>query len=176
MKRAICLTLLLLLLCSLWGCRLESRRDTSEPVEFFYPRKSGSFVYGAPDGVIGSELRDISGHMGDLNYLLSVYLRGPLDSELRSPFPAGCRLVKAEANDDTLYIVLSAEFTALENLELTLACASLAETGLTLGSFHQICIEAASSEKTFIITLNADDLLLADQSASAATSPAEQSQ
>lgn len=176
MKRVTCLLLLILLLCALAGCHFEARRGTAAPVEFFYPRKPGSFVYGAADGVIGSELREFSGHMGDPDYLLSVYLRGPLDSNLRSPFPAGCRLVKAEITDETLCVVLSSEFTALENLELTLACASLAKTGLALGGFNQIRIEAASDAKTFSITLHSDDLLLTDQSASSAPPLAKQSQ
>lgn len=165
MKRVICLMLSLLLLGGLFGCAYSESSDILKPVEFFYPRKSDSFIYGADDGVIASESREASGHTGDLHYLLSMYLRGPQDAHLRSPFPSGCRLESVRREGDTLYLVLSAELTALENLELTLACASLTKTCLALTDAQQVSISAASGSKTVSITLDADSLLMSDYSA-----------
>lgn len=174
MKRAICLMLALLLLGGMFGCHYSESGDILEPVEFFYPRQSDSFVYGAEDGVLAVEVREASGRTGDLNYLLSMYLRGPQDKNLRSPFPAGCTLEEVRSGGNTLCIVLSGEFTALENTELTLACASLAKTGLSLTDADRVRIDAASEEKTFSITLDKDSLLLTDHSVFDAQSATEE--
>lgn len=176
MKRAICLMLSVLLLGGLFGCHYGKSGDILEPVEFFYPRHSDSFVYGAEDGFIAAEIREASGHTGDLNYLLSIYLRGPLDSGLRSPFPAGCKLEDVRTGGNTLCIVLSSEFLTLENLELTLACASLAKTGLSLTGLERVRIDAEADGKTLSMTLDSDALLLADYSAFESLTITEQPQ
>ena len=165
MKRAICLMLVLLSLTGLCACYYSESGDILEPVEFFYPRKTDSFIYGSESGVLAAEVREGSGHIGDLDYLLSMYLRGPQGENLRSPFPDGCRLEEVRTGGNTLCIVLSAEFVTLENAELTIACASLAKTGLSLSGMQRVRIDAASDKKTFSITLDAGALLLADYSA-----------
>ena len=165
MKQFICLMLTLLLLCGLFGCHYSESGDILEPVEFFYPRRSDAFVYGSEDGVLAAEVREAAGHAGDLNYLLSLYLRGPQRDDLRSPFPAGCTLEEVRSGGNTLCIVLSGEFTKLGGTELTLACTGLARTCLAMTDAQRIRIDAAAQEKTFTITLDADSLLLADYSA-----------
>lgn len=165
MKRMLCLTLALLMLAGLYGCHYSDSGDLLEPVEFFYPRKTERFVYGSSDGVIASEIREASGHMNDLHYLLSMYLRGPQDSGLRSPFPDGCKLEEVRSEDDTLYIRLSEVFSTLEHTELTLACAALAKTCLSLSDQTYIHISSLSDEKNINIRLDAEMLLLADYSA-----------
>ena len=165
MKSAICLMLVLLSLTGLCACYYSESGDILEPVEFFYPRKTDSFIYGSESGVLAAEVREGSGHIGDLDYLLSMYLRGPQGENLRSPFPDGCRLEEVRTGGNTLCIVLSAEFVTLENAELTIACASLAKTGLSLSGMQRVRIDAASDKKTFSITLDEGSLLLADYSA-----------
>lgn len=164
MRRRICLMLALASLL-LSACHFSESGDILEPVEFFYPRSSDQFVYGASDGVIASEMREASGHVGDLNYLITMYLRGPQDKNLESPFPAGCKLEEVRTGGNVLCIVLSSEFTTLENTDLTLACAALAKTCLPLSNMQRIRIDSASDEKTFTITLTEDSLLLTDYSA-----------
>jgi len=116
MKRILCLMLAVLLVAGLLGCHYSDSGDILEPVEFFYPRKSANFVYGSADGVITSEVREASGHMNDFPYLLSMYLRGPQDPALRSPFPAGCVLEEVRQEEDTLHVRLSEEFSSLEHI------------------------------------------------------------
>ena len=130
-------------------------------------------MYGAEDGVLAGEVREGSGHVGDLNYLITMYLRGPQDTTLRSPFPAGCKLEEVRSGGNTLCIVLGSEFTALENTELTLACAALAKTCLALSHTQRVRIDSSSDEKTFTVTLTEDSLLLAYYSAFEAA-PAEE--
>ena len=176
MKRAFCMVLIMVLSFGLFGCRLGKRSDVLEPVEFYYPRKSERFVYGSDNGVISPEIREASGHVNDLKYLFSMYLYGPQDSELRSPFPPGCKLGGLRAEEDTLYIRLSEEFATLENIELTLACAALAKTCFSITDFSHICIDATTGEKTVSITLDESTLLFADDSTFDATAAAEQPQ
>ena len=165
MKQFICLMLALLLLCGMCSCHYSESGDILEPVAFFYPRRSDTFVYGSEDGVLAAEVREAAGHIGDLTYLLSLYLRGPQRDDLRSPFPTDCTLEEVRSGGNTLCIVLSGEFTNLEGMELTLACAGLARTCLAMTDAQRIRIDAASDEKTFTISLEADSLLLADYSA-----------
>ena len=165
MKRTICLMLVFLFLASLSACYYSESGDILEPVEFFYPRKPDYFVYGADDGVLAAEVREGSGHIGDLYYLLSMYLRGPQDETLRSPFPEGCKLKDVRFEEDMLRIVLSAEFTTLENVDLTIACASLTKTCMNLVDVRLVSIKASGNKKSVSITMDAEALLLSDYSA-----------
>lgn len=176
MKRRHCLFLALLLAVSLPACHYSKSGDILEPVNFFYPRKTSSFVYGAADGVITPEVREGSGHIGDLNYLITMYLRGPQDESLRSPFPAGCTLKKIYTEGDTLYVRFSEEFAALENTELTIACAALAKTCLSMTDASHISIEAVGNGKNIHIVLDEDSILFADHSAFETQNPTDQTQ
>ena len=175
MKRILCLILALLsvILC---GCHYAEGGDILEPVEFYYPRNSTSFVYGTDSGVIDYEVREASGHVGDLSYLLTMYLYGPQDEDLRSPFPAGCTLTSLRSEGDTLFITFSEAFTALENTELTLACAAVAKTCLSMTDFTNICIDAKSESRTVSILLNSESLLFADLTALEETAAQENPQ
>ena len=161
MKRVICLMLALLLLL-LTGCQYNESGGILEPVEFYYPRKSASFIYGTENGVLTAEIREASGHVDDLNYLLTMYFYGPQDDNLRSPFPAGCALRGIRVEDDTLYIRLSESFTTLEGTELTLACAALANTCFSITDFTSVCIDSKSDKRTVSMMLDKDSLLFAD--------------
>ena len=165
MKRLLCLMLCALLLAGLFGCHYSESGDILEPVAYFYPRRTDYFVYGSADGVLTSEIREAAGHTEDLLYLLSMYLRGPQDPGLYSPFPANCKLENIRVEDNTLHIRLSEEFALLENVELTLACAALAKTCLELTELTYIHINSQSDRKTISITMDENTLLLADYSA-----------
>ena len=164
MKRMLCLILVLVFLL-LSGCHYSESGDILEPVEFYYPRETEHFVYGAQDGVLASEVREAAGHVDDLDYLIAMYLRGPQSEQLRFAFPAGCRLKEVRSGGNTLYVVLNGKFAEVENMELILACAALAKTCMSFSGMERIRIDAASAEKTFTITLSEDSLLLADYSA-----------
>ena len=109
MKRTFCLLLAAWMCCCFCGCHFGDSGDFLEPVEFFYPRQADDFVYGGADGIFGSEIREASGHTDDLNYLLSMYMRGPQDAQLRSPYPSGCRIKDIRYEDETLYLVFNEE-------------------------------------------------------------------
>ena len=163
MKLLIRLTAVFLLLTCLCACHYNDSGDILEPVEFFYPRKTATYVYGAADGVITSESREASGHVNDLNYLLAMYLRGPQDVNLRNPFPVGCRLEELYAEGSTLYIHFSEEFATLENAELTLACAALSKTCFSIIGYETISIHAEADGKLVHMELSPDSMQFSDQ-------------
>lgn len=159
MRRFAAVLLSICLLAGSSGCALFGS-DIKEPAEFFYPRNT--VVYGTADGVITSETREVSGHQNDLNYLLALYLQGPLDEGLRSPFPAGCTLVEVRVFNERMIVTLDARFTALKDMDLTVACACLAKTCLGLADVNEVQIISNSpdEEAEINITLSADRLLL----------------
>lgn len=165
MRRFACLLLAALFTVLLLGCHYSDSGDILEPVEFFYPRKTSAFDYGSADGIIDSEIREASGHVDDLNYLITMYLYGPQEPTLRSPFPAGCKLVNIRTESDTLHLHLSEVFASLENMELTIACTALARTCMSITDYQYVCIDATSDGKTVSMTLSADSVLFADNSA-----------
>ncbi len=163
MKRFLCLLLSTLLLGSILGCHYNENGDILEPVEFCYLRNNDQFLYGTQSGVFGTEIREAAGHRDDVNYLLSMYMRGPQSSHLRSPFPTGCRLRDIRYNGSTICLVLTGELLTLTNTDLTLACAALSLTCLGLSDVTAVRIESVLDGKTFSITLDADSLLLAEE-------------
>ena len=156
MKRCLTGILTLLLIWSLTACALSS---AVEPVEFFYPCKSAPDSI--PDTVIGSEMREATGHTGDLNYLLSLYLQGPHDPELLTPFPAGCRLLSVTWNGDTLVVTLDSTITALGQMQRTVASACIAKTCFGLTDVAQVQVKAAAPEQSdsLGITITPENLL-----------------
>lgn len=162
MKKAIMILLTIAMILSLCACALGE--DIMDPVEFYYLRPVDSISYGDADGVIAAETREAAGHIRDLNYLLSMYLMGPSNPELTSPFPAKCHLVGINIKNDTLQIILDTTFNALEDMDLTLACACLTKTALSMTDVENIQIITSDGEsKTVIGLFSRDSFLLEDE-------------
>ena len=100
MKRIQCLLLAAALLLTLVGCTLSHKPE--HPVRFYFLRAADRYEYGSVDGVVTYEERDAAGYERDLRYLLTLYLQGPVDEGLRSPFPADCRLLTMSCKDGDL--------------------------------------------------------------------------
>lgn len=161
MKKIGLLVLALVLMVSPLGCGY-SRDNVVDPVEFYYQRIS--YGYYTFDGVITGESRDVTGHRNDLDYLLSLYLLGPLDGELKSPFPKNCKLLDVFYDGSTLCVILDETFATLENMERTIACACLAKTCFALTDVTQVQIQSDTSSKgsSIEMIIGADSLLLED--------------
>ena len=173
MKRLIPLCLILILLVPLFGCESAESDGT---VEFYYQR--ASFVYGSDDGVIGSELREVSERTNTLPYVLSLYLRGPLDPGLKSPFPTGTKMLGVTQDGSTLCVTLDPSFTELKNMELTLACACIARTCFSLADVTQVQIRSIAPDEVDSVNMiiSVDNLLLEDNSGLPQQSITEESQ
>jgi hypothetical protein len=164
MKKNICF-LLILSLC-LSGCTLGMDR-WKEPVTFYYLRDHSnadnySVFFG--EGTIGSETREGSGHRNDLRYLITIYLQGPMDPQLRTLFPAGCQVTKIHLEDRQLTVSLNAVLSQLNDMEMTIASACLSKTCMGLADVDTVHIEAHALDGKILFTrsFTADNLLLED--------------
>ena len=157
MKRSLCVLLCVLFLIGLCGCSTPLS-GSGEPVSFYYRR--ADFQYPGTDNVIVPEQREISGHGGDLHYMISLYLVGPLDDSLVSPFPKGTRLLETQQNGMELLLTLSDSAASLSDSAFSLACTCLALTCMSFTNAETVTV--SSGER--VMTITTDNLLLSDDS------------
>lgn len=156
--------LLILLLCSaflLWGCGTGEPK-LEDPVTVYYPRTE--YIFGQSDSVIASGSMEAEGFKTDLTALLNAYLQGPGPEGLRNPFPADSLVMQLQLEDTVLTLDMNDGFSTLTGAELTLACACLAKTALSLSAAQtvQITLDSDLPDTRRIITMDAKNLLLMD--------------
>lgn len=136
--------------------------DSTGTVTFYYARSE--FQYGSPEGAIGSEQRNISGHEDDLNYLLALYLEGPLDKSLRSPLPGKhyVRILDLDQRGDALHIKLSDLSSVMTDSQFTLAAACLTRTCMGIHNVQAVQIDSGVRS----IRMNHANLQFYDESTS----------
>lgn len=169
MKRLTGILLATLLLLSLCGCN-ANRQRINKPADFYYCHNTALPTYTLSDGVIAPEQRESDGY-DDLAKLLSLYLRGPQDPQLRSPFPREVTVVQLLQNGTAVEITLSAQFAGLSGYDLTLACTCLAMTVMELTQAETVQISAEESllGGNPVISISKDQLVFEDASAAEAT-------
>ena len=149
MKRIFCLILVVLLLN---GCTFRKQQDDS--TAFYYCRKT---INTSGEGFVVPEYREVSLGSSDLKSLLSLYLIGPQDEELGSPF-RGMKLVSAEQDDAHLSLELFCNDRSLTDARFALAAACLTKTCRELLDITQVTVTCGSRS----VTMAAEDLLLED--------------
>ena len=154
MKRFLCILLSIVMVSVLLGC---SSRGV-DPVSFYYCRESDSYQYFDMEGVISSEPRDLTEHRGNLKYILGLYLAGPIEEGLVSPFPRNVQLQSVTSAEGTLQIELSDLGTSMSDAQFSLACACLTLTCTDVSSYREVTVISGSRN----LTMNADSLLLYD--------------
>lgn len=154
MKQLLCFLLSLLSLFSLSGCN-SSDNNT---VFFYYSRSPELYQYFEEDSVIHAEQRDLTGHRNDLRYMLGLYLAGPLEEGLTTPFTKSTRLISVEQKENVVFIELSDHASIMTDVEFSLACASLTLTCLHFTQCDAVSI--VSGDRS--ITMNGDSIVLYD--------------
>lgn len=154
MKRIVCFLTALFLLLPLAGCSTPS----FDPVLFYYCRKSEDYQYFDSEGIISSEGRDLTGHSKDLQYLVALYLAGPLDEDLISPFPRKTRLLEEEYQNDRIRIELTDLGNTMTDSEFSLASVCLAKTCMEYVSAKDVTIKSGARS----ITINSKNVVLFD--------------
>ena len=154
MKRLFIIFLSVLMALSLLGCH----SDDSNAIHFYYCRDPEQYQYFEEDGVIRSESRDLPGRRNDLRYMVGLYLAGPMDEGLISPFSRGTILLGVEKTEDVISIALSDHSKSLTDSEFALACASLTLTCMDFTPCREVTI--ISGERT--VTMNSDNIILFD--------------
>ena len=158
MKRFLALFLILALLAGFAAC------SETEAVTFYYLRNESAYQFGTPDAVIAGESREAAGHVHDLRYLLILYLHGPVNENLHSPFPSGTSLVNLEQHGTALTIRLSSIASAMKGTDLTLACACIARTCFEITDAQSVTV-ISTGFGNVAMTLTRDSLLLVDNTA-----------
>ena len=154
MKKYLILLLSALLLLGMTACR----SGDSNTVQFYYCRDPRSNPYFEEGGVIHSESRDLTGHRGDLQYMLGLYLTGPMEDGLLFPFSRQTRLLSVQIQDSELHIELSDHTKSLSDSEFSLSCACLTLTCLDFTQCQSVTI--VSGGRT--VTMNRDNIILQD--------------
>ena len=154
MKRFFSICILLGMLFSLAGCH-SGEKNT---VNFYYCREPEHYQYFQEDGVIHGESRDLASHRNDLHYAVGLYLAGPMEEGLNSPFPRTTRLLSIQNDNGRVRVELSDLSHVLTDAEFTLACACLSMTCMDLTSCTEVTI--VSGERS--ITMNTDNIVLFD--------------
>lgn len=142
------------------GCSVFTER-MKEPVTFYYLRTE--YAYFTQDGVIAWEEREASGHRNDLSYLLSLYMMGPSGDSLKSPLPAGTRILKIEQTGESVSLKLTDNISTMTDMEFTLACACLALTCFDLTDAEAVTISGGERS----LTMDRDTISLYDRSEAA---------
>ena len=151
MKRSICMILILSMLLS--GCGFFGERIKT-PVTFYYLCDNYEEELCC---VIVSEEREASGHVGDLPYLLALYLMGPTSEEtLSSPYPD--LMLTAQQSGSHIDLELKNLPETVSEIDFSLICACLALTSLDITGAEDVTISCGDR----IRTLDRDALTLYD--------------
>jgi len=144
-----------ILICFLFsGCQLVGER-IKEPVTFYYIQ--GDYQDALSDA-IASEIREASGHLDDLSYLMALYLMGPTEENHISPLPRGTRIYVVQNSPSGIVLKLSDASKKMTDLQYSLACACLSLTCLELTDADTITITSENRS----VTMTSDTILLFD--------------
>lgn len=161
MKQRISLLLILVTLLAAVGCARNTPAPTV-PVTFYYP--AYETVYDGKTSVIHPEIRDGAGYEDDIAGLLNLYLKGPVSESLRSPFPKQVTVIRYGATSNIATLALSEAFAQLGGIDLTIACACIANTVFDLAQVDRVQILVADAQLNgqTSITFDRDDLYFSD--------------
>jgi len=154
MKQLAAALLCCLMALSLLGCRSA---DTGT-VSFYYYRDPEQYQYFESDSVIHAESRDLVGHLGDLKYMVGLYLAGSMEEGMAIPFSRSTKLLSVQQTEGSILIELSDHTKILTDSEFSLACAALAMTCMDFTDCKNVTISSGNRS----ITLQADDIILSD--------------
>lgn len=141
------------------GCRLDSAFETAS---FYYLDAGYADRMSDP---IRKEQKEITGHAGDLSYLMHLYLMGPSGEGLKSPLPGSCTLISIENREGVIQVKLSDTRSSLTESEFSLACACLALTILDFTQAQAVTITSGTRK----VSMNTQTLTLYDSGTPAAT-------
>ena len=165
MKRYLAITFILVLVFTLLGCE-QSEVTFQDKVVFYYLRTDmqSDGTYGDSDTVIVPEIQDSLNPNRSMSYFIALYLNGPSDGRLHSPFPKNLVLHSVQRENSNLIITFSEELSLLSGIELTKACSCLALTCFHLTDANTVIIQTQtqSPENQIFFTISRDDLILED--------------
>ena len=161
MKRFLCLFLLLILL--LCACA------NKDQVTFYYC--PANYLNSQTGTLLLPEIRSVTGYTEDPQFLIALYLTGPLEQDLVSPCPTGTKLKNLLQNENQLTIQLSDLPQSISDSEFSLACAAMTMTCLEFTGAESVTILSGDRSITMDRTmLTLSDNPTATQTTEGATS------
>ena len=154
MKQILWAMIFVLFLMSLSACHAAD----PDGVTFYYCRDPQQYQYFQDNGVICAESRDIMGHRYDLQYMAGLYLAGPMEEGLISPFNKNTRLLSIRKNDTSILVELSEHANTLTDSEFSLSCACFAMTCMDFIQCDDVTITCGDRS----ITMNQENIVLLD--------------
>lgn len=163
MKRFLSFLLLIAVFLTFSACQ-QKPEEPEYTVTVYY--KSAAITYGTANGVIAPYSLDATDHENDIRYLLNAYFSVPRSDQYDATFPPNTQLVNLELDGLTAKIILNDEFAKLTGLNLSLACACVTQTVISLTGCREVIISTlnAKLDGQNFITLSSDSYLLLDQS------------
>ena len=164
MRKVLCFILAAALAATIAGCVREDASQ-EDSIRFYYLQQA--LDYGSAESVIAAQETAAPTTESALLPLLEMYLKGPEEETLASPFPAGTRVLEIRQENDELFVLLSRDLAQLTGLALTKACACLALTCFELTDARSITVQAAGAmlDNAHTICLTRDSLVLQDTAA-----------
>ncbi len=157
MKRWIPFLICCTLILSLYGC--DRSVSSQSHVRFYYRSED-------PVGtLITCEERTDLPKNAELTDLLQIYLQGPQNTSLVTPFKRNTTLVSVTQEGAKLYVTLSREHARLSGQDLIIACGCFATTCFALTDAASVTIrtEGLLMDGQESITIDRDSLLLDDE-------------
>ena len=159
MRKMIAIITCLTLLVSFSACK--SNDNIEVPATFYY--LATEIAYNNEQGVIAAEIRETCDISNDVVGILNRYLSGPSSENLQSPFPVETSIESLDYEEGAVILQLSSAYATLSGIQLTLANACLYKTVVALTNYETVCLQCTEElDGDLSITLNADSLLLID--------------
>ena len=153
MKQKI-LAVILILMLFLTACQSVN----PDSVTFYYFREPQQYQYFEDNSVICTEKRDLLSHRSDLQYMAGLYLAGPLEEGMASPFTKSTRLLSIQQLDSEILVELSEHAGTLADSEFTLSSACLAMTCMDFLPCDAVTITAGDRS----VTMTRENIVLFD--------------
>ena len=157
MKKKLTIVLLVSILL-LTGC--QKPKCNTETTDFYYVRDE--YIYTGEKSLLSVEKRNVS---GDISEILNIYLRGPENRKLISPFPDDVYIKSLEIENRCLKVDLGQNFASLSGIDVIVACSALINTCLGLCDFDTIYITAdgAFIDGKSYLEFDKDDIIMTDE-------------
>lgn len=145
MKRLNTLITLLCVIISLCACQ----KEPAPSCDFYYLHPADQYSFGAEDGVLALERREIPVEEMPLEELLRLYLEGAVSPDFVSPFPKGTTLERITMDEGHLWVFLSEEYASLEDIQKTLAGVCFSRTCFSNCDVQYITIHSGEQSDTY---------------------------
>ncbi len=159
------LILALLILCLLLpGCAAQQKQPNE--VAFYYPMNQMDYSVGT--SYLQCEMRSKAMTGEIMSDILNQYLQGPMDkSTYAMPFPQNAKVYAIIIENGIMDITLTGEFATYTGIQLTIACACIAKTGIGLTGVDGVRIRAYQTtlDGMEYIEMNDASVLLVDNTA-----------